>query len=191
MVEASTPASTNAPEGALAAPPSAEGVDAAKTAQPELPPLSAPVSELIGRTPAQEPPAALTADKKARLDFDDLVHRAVRGARNEGSGRVAAWALGAVLVALFALRVIFDDVLPKLLLLGLAGLVLAVVVALVAHSVNEGRRQRAMLQALEHLTRLAQHDAAMRERVAPHIEAIVAALSAPSSFALFSPRKPS
>ena len=42
---------------------------------------------------------------------------------------------------------------------------------------------------LEHLTRLAQHDAAMRERVTPQVEALVAALSAPSSLFPFASRK--
>jgi hypothetical protein len=163
--------------------------EALKTAQPELPPLSAPVSELLGRV--SEPPSApsLTADLRAGPAFDDLVHRAVEGARKEGSGRAAAWAVAVVLFALFALRVIFDDVLPKLLMVGTLGLAVAAVVALVSHAIVEARRQRAMLEALEHLTRLAQHDAAMRERIAPQVEALVDALRAPSSLLSFPLRK--
>lgn len=188
-MDSSTPAPTQSPETAVAVLSPTETSEAAKTADPSLPPLSAPVSELLGRTPTSAPERSLTADLKAGEAFDDIVSRAVRGARREGSGRVAAWALGAVLIALFALRVIFDDVLPKLLLLGLAGAVLAVVVALITHAVIEGRRQRAMLEALEHLTRLSQNDTAMRDRVAPQIEAIVASLSAPSSLIPLSLRK--
>lgn len=166
-----------------------ETSEAVQTAQPELPPLSAPVSELLGRAsePARAP--SLTAELRGGAAFDDLFARAVEGARREGSGRVAAWGVAGVLLALLALRVIFDDVLPKLLLLGVVGSAVAVVVALVAHAVVEARRQRAMLDALEHLTRLAQHDAAMRERVTPQVEALVAALSEPSSLFPFATRK--
>ncbi len=188
-MDSSTPAPTQTSEAAIAVLSSTETREAVKTAEPELPPLSAPVSELLGRGAPTETARSLTADVKAGDALDDIVSRAVRGARREGSGRVAAWALGAVLIALFALRVIFDDVLPKLLLLGLVGAVAALVVALIAHAVIEGRRQRAMLEALEHLTRLAQHDAAMRDRVAPQIESIVTSLSAPSPLIPLSPRK--
>lgn len=160
-----------------------------KTVDAELPPLPAPPSSLLGR--AANPPNApsLTEDLRAGPAFDDLFTKAVEGARREGSGRVAAWAVAVVLFALFALRVIFDEVLPKLLMLSVIAAAVSLVVALVAHAVTEARRQRAMLEALEHLTRISQHDSAMRERLAPQIEAIIEALREPSSPFSFSLRK--
>lgn len=160
-----------------------------KTVGAELPPLPAPPSSLLGRTATPPATPSLTEDLRAGPAFDDLFTKAVEGARREGSGRVAAWAVAVVLFALFALRVIFDEVLPKLLLLGLIAAAVSVVVALVAHAVIEARRQRVMLEALEHLTRISQHDSVMRERLAPQIEALIEALRAPSSLLPFSVRK--
>jgi uncharacterized membrane protein YobD (UPF0266 family) len=77
--------------------------------------------------------------------------------------------------------VIFDDVLPKLLLVLTGGVAVAVVVAIVSQAVLESRRQKTLLAVLEHLTRLAQSDATLRARIAPQVEAVVDALRAPSS----------
>ena len=92
------------------------------------------------------------------------------------TGRFSALVLGTVL----ALRVIFDDVLPKLLMLAVLGGAVLAAVALVARAALESRRQKALLAVFEQLTRLAQHDAAMRDRVAPQLDAVVDALRAPT-----------
>ncbi len=163
--------------------------DAARTAHGELPPLPAPPSSLLGRAPSSPAPS-LTADQRAGPAFDGLVNLAVEGARREGSGRAAAWGVAVVLGAVLALRVIFDDALPRLLIVSVIGAAAVTVVALVCQAVVEARRQRALLEVLSQLARVSQHDAAMRERVAPQLEAVVEALRAPAAVLPFArPRK--
>lgn len=154
--------------------------EATQTAQAELPPLPATPSALLGRS-LSAPLPSLTGDLRAGPALDELVSRAVEGARREGSGRAVAWGVAVVLGAVLALRVIFDDVLPKLFLVLTGGVAVAVVVAIVSQAVLESRRQKTLLAVLEHLTRLAQSDATLRARIAPQVEAVVDALRAPSS----------
>lgn len=154
--------------------------EATQTAQTELPPLPATPSVLLGRS-RSAPLPSLTGDLRAGPALDELVSRAVEGAQREGSGRAVAWGVVVVLGAVLALRVIFDDALPKLLMVFAAGAALAVVVAIVSQAVMESRRQQTLLAVLDYLTRLAQSDATLRERIAPQVEAVVDALRAPSS----------
>jgi len=70
-------------------------------------------------------------------------------------------------------------VLPTLLVMALAGALGLAAVALVADAVTEARRQRALLVALAQLGRMARLDPASRERLAPQVEAVIAALRAP------------
>jgi hypothetical protein len=125
---------------------------------------------------------SLTDDRPASAAvLDDLVTRAVDGARQEGAGRSVARALGVVLLLIAALRLVFDDVLPRLVLVCLSGVVLAAVAVVVSHAVIEGRRRHALLVALAHVTRTARIDEATRAALIPQIEAIVSALrEAPS-----------
>jgi hypothetical protein len=126
-------------------------------------------------------PLSIPVDRGAAEALADLTQRAVDGASHEASGRTAARAIALVLLALLGLRVVFDAVLPTLLLVALGGGVVVALAATVAHAVSEARRQRALLVALAQLSRMARLDPESRERLAPQVAAVVEALRAPTA----------
>ncbi|MFO0605142.1 MAG: hypothetical protein U0324_18315 [Polyangiales bacterium] len=141
---------------------------------PELPalPVTVVATESTG-------PRSIPVDRGAGEVLADLTQRAVDGASQEGAWRTAARAVALLLAALFGLRVVFDAVLPTLLVVALGGAIAVTLAWVVAHAVTEARRQRALLVALAQLSRMSRLDAASRERVAPQVEAVIDALRTP------------
>lgn len=110
--------------------------------------------------------------------IDTLRAEALRHLRQEGSWRLALRALGLLLGVLLAFRLAFDEALPRLLMAAVgaaAGLALAV---LLLHHLNETRRQENLLAALSQLTVVAREHPAQVPFLAPHLEAVLAALRA-------------
>ena len=141
---------------------------------PDLPAL--PVTIVA---PESTGPRSIPVDRGAAEVLADLTQRAVDGASQEGAWRTAARAVALLLGALFGLRVVFDAVLPTLLVVALGGAIAVALAWVIAHAVNEARRQRALLVALAQLSRMSRLDAASRERVAPQVEAVIDALRTP------------
>jgi len=143
----------------------------------------------VDPAPEDFPPSAVTREPRTPLSIPvdrgaaevlaDLTQRAVDGAGHEATGRTAARAIALVLAALLGLRVVFDAVLPTLLVGALGGAVLVALTATIVHAINESRRQRALLVALAQLSRMSRLDPEARERVAPHVAAVIDALRTP------------
>ena len=94
-----------------------------------------------------------------------------------GYGLFARVALGIVGIVL-AVRLVYDELLPRILaVMALAATVL-LGLAMTLRAVAEARRQRSLLVALAHLTRMCAADAGMRLLLAPQIDAVVTALRA-------------
>jgi hypothetical protein len=140
-------------------------------ALPELPPDATPR--------ALEGLRSVPVDRGAAEALADFTQRAVGGVADEAAGRTAARAIALLLGALLGLRVVFDAVLPTLLLAFLGAATVVAVALVVTRAVIEGRRQRALLVALAQLSRMARLDPASRERVAPQVDAVIDALRAP------------
>ncbi len=89
-------------------------------------------------------------------------------------GRVAVGVVGIVL----AVRLVYDDLLPRIVgVVALASTVL-LGLAMTLRAVAEARRQRSLLVALAHLTRMCNTDVGMRSLLAPQVDAVVTALRA-------------
>lgn len=151
------------------------------TSDVALPELPASAATLTGRVTVGPAAPSLTSDRRAAdvlAPLDGLVQRAVDGATRDEAPRILARGAAVVLAVLFAVRVLFDGAFTTLLLatVGVAAAVAVVALALQAYA--EARRQRALLVALAQLSRMARLDPAMRERVAPQVEAVVDALRA-------------
>jgi len=119
-------------------------------------------------------------DRGAAEVLTSFTQRAVDGVSREGTWRTAVRAVTLLLATLLGLRVVFEGVLPTLLLVMLGGAIAVTVAWVVAHAVIEARRQRALLVALAQLSRMSRLDAASRERITPQVEAVIDALRTPS-----------
>ncbi|MBL8603185.1 MAG: hypothetical protein JNK72_14775 [Myxococcales bacterium] len=106
---------------------------------------------------------------------------AVAELRREGSWRIGARLIVALVTVIFSFRLAFDESLPRLLmgLLGAATLLLFVVT--LVRGVAESGRQRAMLSALEQLLSYARERPEQAHAVEPQIAAIVATLRQPAA----------
>lgn len=114
----------------------------------------------------------------APSSLDTLREEALRHLRQEGSWRLALRALGVVLGVLLALRLAFDDALPRLLMVAAGGALGLALVVLLLHHLNETRRQENLLAALTQLTNVAREQPSQVPFLAPHLEALLASLRA-------------
>jgi hypothetical protein len=141
---------------------------------------------LVGRAPAivpgVEPDGLDGLDgplvARATATADSLRAEALRHLRQEGSWRLALRALGVLLGVLLAFRLAFDDALPRLLLAVGAGALGFALAVLLLHHLNETRRQENLLAALAQLTQVAREHPVQLAFLAPHLDAVLAALRA-------------
>lgn len=96
--------------------------------------------------------------------------------RQEGAWRTALRIVGVVATLTLCLRLAFDDALPRLLLSLGGALVAALVVARALHAWSVARRRRAMLEALDLLTRVGNAHPESLTLFAPQIASLVDAL---------------
>lgn len=160
----------------------------------ETPPPPAPPAATETHTPVLELPAAprdlrpspLARDEDPPRPVPTLAPRstamseataeALAHLRQEGAWRTALRIVGVVATLTLCLRLAFDDALPRLVL-GLGGaLVAALVVARALHAWSVARRRRAMLEALDLLTRVGNAHPDSLTLFAPQIASLVDAL---------------
>jgi hypothetical protein len=163
-------------------------------ATPVVPVEATPPTATETHTPVLELPAAprdLRPSPLAREDtpprptptlaprstaMSEATAEALAHLRQEGAWRTALRIVGVVAALTLCLRLVFDDALPRLLL-GLGGaLVAALVVARVLHAWSVARRRRAMLEALDLLTRVGNAHPDALTLFAPQIASLVDAL---------------
>jgi hypothetical protein len=85
-----------------------------------------------------------------------------------------------VLGVLLALRLAFDDALPRLLMVAVGGALGLALLVLLLHHLNETRRQENLLAALTQLTNVASEQPSQLPFLAPHLEALLSARCAPT-----------
>lgn len=119
------------------------------------------------------PPPTLAPRSTA---MSEATAEALAHLRQEGAWRTALRIVGVVATLTLCLRLAFDDALPRLVL-GLGGaLVAALVVARALHAWSVARRRRAMLEALDLLTRVGNAHPDALTLFAPQIASLVDAL---------------
>lgn len=117
----------------------------------------------------------------ASASVETLRAEALRHLRQEGSWRLALRALGLLLGVLLAFRLAFDEALPRLLLATVGGALGLGLAVLLLHHLNETRRQENLLAALTQLTNIAREHPGQAPFLAPHLDAVLAALRANAS----------
>jgi hypothetical protein len=118
------------------------------------------IAQLTGQSFANETSAAKTVN---RLLGDDT------------SGSTAMRAVAGVLALLVGVRLVFDEMLPKLVLVALVGAIVIGSLVVVAYTVIEWRRQRALLECLSQLARIAEIEG-MQADVMGHVSTVIDAL---------------
>jgi len=113
--------------------------------------------------------------------LDTLGQEAVAQLRREGSWQVGFRLIVALVAIVLTFRLASDDALPRLLVFLSSALAVVVVIAVIAQSVSESRRQRAILLALEQIVTVARDRPDALVRMTPQIESLLAALRAPAS----------
>lgn len=98
--------------------------------------------------------------------------------RREGAWRTVFRVVGVVATLVLCLRLAFDDALPRIVLGACGAVVGLVAVAIVAHAWAAARRRRALLDALDLLTRVGNANPAALPMLAPQIASLVESLRA-------------
>lgn len=164
------------------------GVDEAPVAPPAPPTATethTPVLELPA-APRDLRPSPLAREPEApRLApslpprstaMSEATAEALAHLRQEGAWRIVLRIVGVVAALTLCLRLAFDDALPRLVLGLGGGLVAALVVARALHAWSVARRRRAMLEALDLLTRVGNAHPDSLTLFAPQIASLVDAL---------------
>lgn len=164
------------------------GVDEAPVAPPAPPTATethTPVLELPA-APRDLRPSPLAREPEApRLApslpprstaMSEATAEALAHLRQEGAWRTVLRIVGVVAALTLCLRLAFDDALPRLVLGLGGGLVAALVVARALHAWSVARRRRAMLEALDLLTRVGNAHPDSLTLFAPQIASLVDAL---------------
>ncbi len=120
-------------------------------------------------------------ERPAGTVLDTLGQEAVAQLRREGSWQVGFRLIVALVAIVLTFRLASDDALPRLLVFLGSALAVVVIIAVIAQSVAESRRQRAILVALEHVVTVARDRPDALIRMTPQIESLLASLRAPAS----------
>lgn len=151
-----------------------------------LPSLPASIAELTGRDVAADhlpppplteaPPALVTGSDTALTSLEERLRHAAASTARDDLWRPVARVLTVVTLFLFSLRILFDDVLPKLVLAVVLGAAGSIVLAMLLHALAQARRQRSLLAALKRLTRTVRADPQLAATLAPQIDAVLSTL---------------
>lgn len=154
---------------------------------PSLPSLPASAGELTGRTSVaspppppllDDPPSLLSGSAVALASLEEMARHAASPSAREDLWRPIARALAVFMLALLALRLVFDEFLSRIVFVLAIGVCSALLLAMLLHAIALARRQRVLLLAFTQLTRLAKSDPNMAATLAPRIDEVLASLRA-------------